>query len=403
MLIDVVGIGADAEDLNDAARRVLPSAQVVVGSPRQLAVVQELVGDAVQVPLPSPLRPGLRRVVQEHADKSLVILASGDPLFHGIGTVCVQEFGANQVRVTPAVSSVTLACARLGWASNAVHVVSLVTGSPAHVVAQLVPGRRVMVLSRDASSPGMVRELLRQQGFGESSMWVLSDLGSASERVEQVAVSADQATVSWTDLNVIAVDVAGGAAHSIAPGLPEDLFEHDGQITKRQMRAVTLAYLRPLAGETLWDLGAGAGSVGIEWLRLAPDAQVFAVERQPERAARCVANAEKLGVPGLHVVSEDSATAVGHLPEPNAIFVGGGLTSPGLVKTCWLRLRPGGRLVANAVTLESQALVADWHRELGGQLVQVGVSSARPVGDFWGWQPAMPVVLWCVEKKKGLL
>lgn len=385
-VITVVGVGADGWDgLVPASRRAVEAADVVVGSARQLALVPET--GAERVPLPSPLLPNLPGLLDSLPDRAVCVLASGDPMFHGIGSTLVRLVGAERVRVLPHVSSVSLACARLGWPVESVEVVSLVGRPPAALRAALQPGRRVLVLGGTA---GVVGDTLDEAGYGPSRVVVLSDLGAPTE-----AVGVE------SGLQVIAVDCVaapGSRPFARVPGLPDDAFEHDGQLTKREVRAVSLSRLAPFPGELLWDVGAGAGSIAIEWMRAHPSCRAVAVESRPERAARVRRNADALGVPALRVVEGGAPAALDGLPRPDAVFVGGGVTVPGLVEACWTALVPGGRLVANAVTLESEAVVAGWYGRLGGDLVRLAVQRASPVGGFTGWRAAMPVTVWSVRK-----
>jgi precorrin-6Y C5,15-methyltransferase (decarboxylating) len=260
-------------------------------------------------------------------------------------------------------------------------------------------GARLLVLSRDANTPHEVADLLCAQGFGASMLTVLGRLGATDE--SRADVSADELAGSrptLPSLNVLAVSCVGPRGLGETPGLPESAYDHDGQITKREVRAVTLAALGPRPGELLWDVGGGSGSIGIEWLRAHPACRAVVIEQDPARAARIRRNAANLGVPSLGVVTGSAPESLAGLAKPDAIFIGGGLTAGGLVEACWAALGPGGRLVANAVTLESQALVIRLREEHGGDLVKLDVARTTEVGRFTGWRPAMPVVQWAVTK-----
>jgi len=382
-VIAVVGIGADGwEGLSDAARREVAAADVLLGSARQLALVP---GGAERVAWPSPLVPALPGLLAAHAGRRVCVLASGDPMFHGIGSTLVRLLGADAVRVVPHPSSVSLACARLGWALDSVDVVSLVGRPASLLVPHLHPGRRVLVLG---GSPAEVAALT-----GDARLTVLERLGGPDERVHHDLADADP-------LHVLAVECAEGG-HPLVPGLPDDAFEHDGQLTKREVRAVALALLGPRPGELLWDVGAGSGSISVEWSRTHPACRAIAVERDAARAARIGRNAAALGVPGVEVVVGAVPGAL-DLPTPDAVFIGGGLTAPGVVERCWAALRPGGRLVANAVTLESEAVLARWRGVLGGSLTRLSVSRDKPVGGFTGWRTHMPVTTWAVTKGRAV-
>jgi precorrin-6Y C5,15-methyltransferase (decarboxylating) len=299
---------------------------------------------------------------------------------------------------------VSLACARLGWGIDGVEVLSVVGRPLAAVHPAVQPGRRLVVLSQDAASPAALAALLVARGYGGSPMTMLADLGGPAEcQVAATAFAWPRVPVG-SDLNVVAVECwpDPGARHlPRTPGLPDDAYEHDGQITKAEVRALTLCRLGPAPGELLWDVGAGSGSIGIEWMRTHSSCRAVAVEPRADRADRVARNAEALGVPGLRVVLGRAPEALAGLPpRPAAVFVGGGLTVPGVLDGCWDALAPGGRLVANAVTVESEGLLATWHARLGGDLVRLSVSRASPVGGFTGWRPMMPVTQWCVTKRR---
>lgn len=388
MTIVVVGIGADGwTGLAEPVRAELTSCDTLFGSARQLALIPL---ETPKKAWPSPLLPALDELLSGHEGKRFGVLASGDPLLSGIGTTLVQRFG--DVRIVPAVSSVTLARARLGWSAEETEVVSVVGRNVHRVARVLTPGARLLVLSSDASSPAKIAELLTAQGFGDSSLTVFEQLGSPAER--RVAGVARRWSQVVDPLNVVAIECADGPGLAVLPGLPDDAFEHDGQLTKRDLRALALARLAPLPGQLLWDVGAGAGSVAIEWSRAHPSNRAIAVERDPSRGARILRNAERLGVPDLRVVTGAAPAALADLPSPDAVFLGGGLSS---WRRCWDALAPGGRLVAHAVTLESERTLAAGYAECGGELVRIAVEHAAPLGGFTGWTPARTVTQWSVS------
>ncbi|WP_104526233.1 precorrin-6y C5,15-methyltransferase (decarboxylating) subunit CbiE [Blastococcus atacamensis] len=394
--IVVVGIGADGwEGLSPRARSAVEAADVLRGSARQLALVPPRV-PAERVPWPSPLAPAVPGLRDEHAGRRVVVLASGDPMLSGIGSTLVRALGPDAVEVVPHPSSVTLACARLGWAVEETTVVPVV-GRPVELVApHVTPGRRLLVLGSDGRTPAQVAALVALLGHGASRVRALAQLGGAEERVFEGS-AADWPHADTDPLVVTAVEVVpdpGTVPLPTVPGLPDDAYEHDGQLTKRDVRAVTLARLAPLPGQLLWDVGAGSGSIGIEWMRTHPSCRAVAVERDPVRTQRILRNALRLGVPVLDVVEGSAPDALAGLPSPDAVFVGGGATVPGVLDACWSALRPGGRLVVNAVTLESEAVLAQQFARHGGDLVRLGVASASPVGGFTGWRAAMPVTIW---------
>ncbi|GAA3355812.1 precorrin-6y C5,15-methyltransferase (decarboxylating) subunit CbiE [Saccharopolyspora gregorii] len=397
--VDVVGIGADGWDgLTEVARQRISAADVVFGSRRQLDLLPP--GTAEPVAWPSPMLPALPGLFEEHAGRAICVLASGDPMFHGVGATLARVLGAERLRVLPQVSSVALACARMGWAQQDVSVVSLVGRHAELLHPEIQPGRRLIVLSSDAQTPARVAALLVARGFGGSSMAVLGDLGGPGEsRVAATAARWPHPEVAA--LNVIAVHCSpddDAERRPRTPGLPDEAFQHDGQLTKRDVRALTVSRLAPTPGELLWDVGAGAGSIAIEWMRCDPANRAIAVEHREDRAARITTNAMTLGVPGLDVVVGAAPGALDDLEAPDAVFVGGGATVPGVLQRCWDVLRPGGRLVVNAVTIESEVLVADWYARCGGELVRIAAEHASPVGGFTGWRPAMRITQWTVAK-----
>ncbi|MFB7666616.1 precorrin-6y C5,15-methyltransferase (decarboxylating) subunit CbiE [Kitasatospora sp. NPDC056138] len=396
----MVGIGADGwAGLAEPTRAALRAADTVIGGPRQLELLPPEVV-AARLPWPSPLRPAVPGLLAEHADRRLAVLASGDPMFHGIGRALAETVGPERLRVFPHPSSVSYACARLGWPLEDTEVVSLVGRPLDTLTLALHPGRRLLVLSADAGTPAAVAALLTERGYGPSRLRVLEHLGGPQER------QSDGCAEDWpygpgAALNLIAVECAaapGAPRRSLVPGLPDDAYESDGQLTKRHVRAATLAALAPVPGELLWDVGGGSGSIAIEWLRAHRSCRAVSVERDPVRAERIARNAAALGVPRLAVVTGPAPAALAELPTPDAVFIGGGLTAPGLLEACWDALPPGGRLVANTVTLESEALLAAWYRRHGGELLRLAVAHAVPVGGFTGWRQAMPVTQWSVVK-----
>jgi precorrin-6B C5,15-methyltransferase / cobalt-precorrin-6B C5,C15-methyltransferase len=395
----VVGIGADGWDgLPATSRAEVERAEVLLGSARQLALVPPSVG-AERVAWPSPLSEALPGLVEDRVGRAVVVLASGDPMLSGIGTTLTRLLGHDRVRVLPAPSSVSLACARLGWSVEDTTVVTLV-GRPVELLHPHVqPGRRLLVLGSDGGTPAEVAGLLTARGFGASTLTVLGNLGGGDETATSGTAAGWSASSPALAVTAVACTADPGTAPlPTTPGLPDDAYESDGQLTKADVRAVTLARLAPVPGGLLWDVGAGSGSIGIEWMRVDPASRAVAVESSPERAARIGRNAQRLGVPSLQVVAGRAPEALADLPRPDAVFIGGGLTVPGLPEACWDALPAGGRLVANAVTVEGEAVLAGWSGRVGGDLVRISVQHAQPVGRFTGWKPAMPVTIWSVTK-----
>jgi precorrin-6Y C5,15-methyltransferase (decarboxylating) len=398
VVVDVVGLPAVGwSGLGEAERDLVAGAEVLLGAPRHLGLVPPVEGQERHA-WPSPLRPQLPAFLDAYAGRRVVALASGDPLVHGIGGTLVDLLGADAVRVHPAVSSVALAGARMGWDAGTVDVVRITSEGAQEIRGLVAPGRRLVALSRDAGSPAAIATVLAEAGFGLSVVTVLGDLGTPAEtRRETLAATGVDGDVPA--LNVVCVACATDqpeADASPVPGLPDGAYEHDGQLSKRVVRAAALAHLRPSGDELLWDLGAGAGSVAIEWCRAVRGARAIAVERDGERAARITRNARHLGVPGLQVISGVNADALTWLPAPDAVFVGGGADT-GLLHTLLTMIKPGGRLVVHAVTVETEALLLDLHARLGGEVTRLVVETLGPLGRYRGWVPARPVTQWSLE------
>ncbi|WP_168581273.1 precorrin-6y C5,15-methyltransferase (decarboxylating) subunit CbiE [Gephyromycinifex aptenodytis] len=398
--ITLVGIGAEGwSGLSGTSQAALCQAGVVLGSPRQLDLLPPQVS-ARRVCWGSPLLPSLGPLVEQHRGDGLVVLASGDPMHFGVGRALIAQVGPDAVHVLPHPSSITLACARLGWPVEDVTVVSGVGRPLESVRAALHEGARVLLLSAGAQTPGELAELLTASGYGDSTMNVLAELGADTETLVS-SPARDWPGDQVSALNIVGVECRRDPAAlrlGLTPGLPDEAYLSDGQLTKRDVRAITLATLAPAPGELLWDVGAGSGSISIEWMRAHPSARAIAIESHPNRAARIEANARALGVPALRLVQGRAPQALQGLPSPDAIFVGGGLTSAGLLDQCWAALRPGGRLVANTVTLDSEALLFQAYQRLGGQLTRIAIEKASAVGSFTSWTPARPVTQWSVVK-----
>ena len=391
-MIVVVGIGADGmAGIAPTSRAELHRATVVYGSRRQLELLDAGVA-AARREWPSPMLPALRTLL-DGADGDVHVVASGDPLLHGVGGVLIRMHGADLVAVLPHVSSVTLACARVGWPVQDTEIISLVTAEPHTAVRR---GGRAVVLSRDGGSPAALARLLTDTGRGESELTVLEQLGGPTE-LRRGATAREWASRPPTGvdaLNVIAVRYLPD--ERILATLPDDALEHDGQLTKQSMRAVTMAALAPRPGEMLWDVGSGSGSIAIEWCRAGTGCRAIAFERSEERRARITANVAAFGA--AVTVRPGAPGAFDAESSPDVIFVGGGVSQPGLLDACWDRLPAGGRLVANVVTVESEAVLAQWYSRHGGELRRFQHSRGEPVGGFTGWRPAMPVTQWIASK-----
>jgi precorrin-6Y C5,15-methyltransferase (decarboxylating) len=395
-VIEVVGLSARGwDDLPERLRGLIRDADVLLGSPRQLDLIPHFAAQQ-RLAYPSPLRQGLPTLLGEVSGRRVVALASGDPLLAGIGSTLVEMLGAAAVRVHPAVSSAALARARMGWPEESTQLVRLRGGDLDVLRRFLFPERRLIILSRDADTPAAVAQLFVAEGYGDSMMTVLGDLGGDNEsRTESIARDWQGQAPA---LNVVCVACAGARrAASLAPGLPDEAFDHDGQLTKRDLRASALARLMPCPGELLWDVGAGAGSVAIEWLRSEPGCRAIAIDHNLDRCKRIRRNAEALGAPSLDVLHAEVPDALASLPRPDAIFVGGGATRETL-ELSWSALRPGGRLVVHAVTLETETIMIECWKRRGGELSRHSMEHLEPIGRYHGWRPARAVVQWSVVK-----
>ena len=394
----VVGIGEDGVDgLSPAARRLVAQAAFVVGGRRHLALAGPL--SAETLVWPSPIENALD-VIEAHRGRSVCVLATGDPFFFGVGAMLMRRFAADEMICVPAPSAFALGAARLGWSQQDCALLTL-HGRPLEaIIPHLQPGARILALSWDDATPAKLAALLSARGMGRAKLTVCEAMGGLSERVRTTEAQT-YALDNVAALNTIALEVVVDRGARILPraaGLPDDWFEHDGQITKREIRAMTLSQLAPARGELLWDVGSGSGSVAIEWMLADPANRAVAIEARHDRAARAARNALTFGVPALSVVTGEAPQALADLPTPDAIFIGGGAGAPEMIERAIVALAPGGRLVVNAVTLETQAALVDWRARHGGELTQIAVAHAEPVGRFSGWRAAMPVVQWRLVK-----
>lgn len=397
--ITVVGIGADGwPGLNDRARAAILSAEEVIGSDRQLASLPR--GAPPRRAWPSPITPLIDELVTRESG-AICVLASGDPMLHGVGATLARRIPRGRLTVISHASALALACARMGWPEAEVELVSAV-GRPLDVVTRMLqPGRRLVVYSTGENGAAEIARVLCDRGYGPSAFVVMEQLGADGESA--IGSTAD----TFGDrpvhpLHAIAITCARAPTTTIlplVPGLPDAAYDHDGALTKRHVRAATLAALAPTPNALLWDIGAGSGSIAIEWLRTEATAQAIAVEPRQGRAKRIARNAEQLGVPALEVIIGTAPEVLAGLDSPDAVFIGGGVTTTGVVATSWAALAAGGRIVANAVTLEGEQALIAARAAYGGDLVRLEVSHAEPIGSFTAWRPALPVVQWSTEKR----
>lgn len=390
--LTVVGIGEDGfSGLGKNARRALIGAERIFGSPRQLALLPRCIGgERLTWTSPFSLTPVLAL-----RGEPVCVLASGDPMYYGVGASLARHVPAADMQVLPMPSSCALAAARLGWPLQDVLTVSVVARPLATLNRHLYSGVRLLVLSNDGHSPAAIAALLCERGFGPSRLQVFEHLGGPAER--RLEGTADQwEATEIAALNLVAIDcLAAPDAPRLSPvaGLPDSNFRHDGQLTKRDVRAITLARLAPCPGELLWDVGAGCGSIGIEWMRAHPSCRALAIEADEGRQQFIEHNRDALGVPGLQLVRGRAPDALHGLERPDAVFIGGGVTREGVLARCWEQLRPGGRLVANAVTLQSELALVDWRERHGGELTRIHIAHAQPLGAFDTWRQALPITL----------
>jgi precorrin-6B C5,15-methyltransferase / cobalt-precorrin-6B C5,C15-methyltransferase len=393
--LSIVGIGEDGiEGLSAVARGLISGAEIVFGGKRHLGLAGPLIHGAVR-PWPSPFESAVAEVLAQHG-RAVCVLASGDPYHYGIGALLAQHVAPNETVVVPAPSAFSLAAARLGWPLADCALVSLHGRELDRVRPHLQPGARVLALTSDGDGPAALAGLLATIGFGTSWLTVLEALGGPRERI-RATTAAEFDLGEIAALNTVAIEVAaqdGARIIARAAGLPDAMFEHDGQITKREVRAVTLSSLAPRRGELLWDVGAGAGSVAIEWMLADPSLRASAIEAKSERAARIRRNAASFGVPGIEIVQGAAPGALNGLPVPDAIFVGGGASDTGVLDAVVAALRSGGRLVVNAATLQTEALLLARHAVLGGELIRIAIARAEPVGGMTAFRPALPVTQW---------
>ncbi len=396
--LTIVGIGEEGLDgLTHAARRVIAQAELVVGGRRHLALIGSLEREALA--WASPIEATFPAILGRRPSP-VCVLASGDPFCFGIGSVLARYVPPRETACFPQASAFSLAAARLGWAQQDCTLLSLCGRPLETLLPALHPGARMLALSEDHSTPAKVAALLCTRGFGPSRLTICEAMGGPREKLRS-AVADGFALDGIDPLNTLAIEVEAcpdAQVSTLVAGRPERWFEHDGQITKAEIRAITLAKLAPRRGEMLWDIGAGSGSVAIEWMLAHPANRAVAVERHPERAARIRRNAAALGVPALMVAEGAAPEACAGLARPDAVFIGGGAGLPGVIDLCLEALGAGGRLVINAVTIETQGAVIERFRSHGGALTSLQFAQADPVGGFHGWRAAMPVTQWVLVK-----
>ncbi|MDP6331853.1 MAG: precorrin-6y C5,15-methyltransferase (decarboxylating) subunit CbiE [SAR324 cluster bacterium] len=407
----VIGIGEDGwDDLSADSRELLYKSEIVIGGERHLKMIP---GDweGERIIWASPIREAVTKILdwrpsEPGSGKKVAVMASGDPLCYGIAAKLLRHLPIEEIWIKPALSTFSLICSRVGWSLPDIETLTI-HGRPLEMLHTFVqPGAKLLVLNQDEGSPKQAAELLAARGFGKSQITVLEHLGGSKER--QFSGQAD----SWNHpdgaaLNAMAIEcIAGTRANVLAriPGLPDDAFLHDGQLTKREIRAATLSRLMPVVDQVLWDVGAGCGSVAIEWMRCNPRCKAVAIEKSESRLKMIQQNAFQLGVPMLDIVPGNAPEVLVDLPAPDAIFIGGGLSGGNMLETCWNALNPGGRLVANAVTLEGEQKLVQWQKVnaekngASGDLARLAVSHVETLGKFQSWKEVRSVTQLTVIK-----
>ena len=395
--LHIVGIGVVCLDgLVPAARSVVESADVIIGGARHHQMVG--IHSAEQMKWPSPF-DALISQLQTLRGKRVVVLATGDPLWFSVGARIGRSIDPAEITYYPQISAFQLASARMGWSMADVEALT-VHGRPVEqIISFIQPNQRLLILTTGGQTPGQIAKFLADRGFGASKMTVLAAMGGGNElRFDGIAATWDHEVPAFNTLAVDCIAAPDAALLPRVPGLPDELFEHDGTMTKRETRAVTIAKLMPMRGALLWDIGTGCGSVAVEWMRAARYAQAIGIEPRADRRAMAAQNALALGTPTLELVAGTAPEVLQGLAAPDAIFVGGGLTD-GVFDAAWAALKPLGRFVSNAVTLESEAILMELHKKYGGELVRLAVTRSEPVGPYRGWRPFMPVTQWSLIKR----
>jgi precorrin-6Y C5,15-methyltransferase (decarboxylating) len=393
--LSIIGIGEDGvAGLSPIALSCLDKAKIIFGGERHLSMLPAD-DNSQKIPWKSPFPTSITEIISRRGE-AVCILASGDPLCYGVGATILKDIPISEITIIPAPSAFSLACSRLGWSLTEVETLSL-CGRPVSLLQSYIyPGAKLLILSEGKHTPAIVAEILINRGYGNSRITVLEKMGSINE-----SIITDIAS-NWQEENIAALNTIvveciadkGIVGLSRFPGLPDSAFHHDGQLTKREVRAVTLSSLAPLPGELLWDVGAGCGSISIEWLRSDRRCRAIAIEQNSTRLNYIADNAAALGTPNLQIMAGKALEVIPNLPTPNAIFIGGGVTAPEILENCWNVLLPGGRMVVNVVTLEGEQRLYQWHEKVGGNFTRITIQRAEPIGKFLGWKSMSPVTQW---------
>lgn len=395
--LDVIGIGEDGVDgLSASALACLKSADVIIGGDRHHILTPNL--KAKRIAWPSPFDAMIDEI-KSHRGNNIVILVTGDPLWYSVGARLLKAIPKEEVRFHPQLSAFQWAACRMGWSIADCETITIHGRPDSQFLPHLAPNVRMLLLTQDSESPKNVASMLTKLGFGKSRMTVLAALGGAGE--ERFESTAGDWGPTVPDFHTLAIECIGDESarwFSRVGGLPDDAFLHDGQMTKKVVRSATISALAPYPDAHLWDVGAGCGSIAIEWMRAARGASATAIEPESSRIEMIRENSVRLGTEKIVIIEGRAPEALEGLQSPDAVFIGGGFTSENVFETCWNALRSGGRLVVNAVTVESEARLFDLQTKFGGDLSRLSVQQAEPVGRFKGWKPHMPVTQWTVVK-----
>ncbi|QSV53076.1 MAG: precorrin-6y C5,15-methyltransferase (decarboxylating) subunit CbiE [Dolichospermum sp. UKL201] len=393
--LSIIGIGEDGlAGLSPIAVSCFDKAKIIFGGERHLSMLPPD-DNREKISWKSPFTTSITEIINRRG-QAVCILASGDPLCYGVGATILKDINISEITIIPAPSAFSLACSRLGWSLTEVETLSL-CGRPVSLVQSYIyPGAKLLILSEGKNTPGHVAEILINRGYGNSQITVLEKMGNIEETIiTDIATNWQEENIAL--LNTIAVECIadrGIVGLSRFPGLPDSAFHHDGQLTKREVRAVTLSSLAPLPGELLWDVGAGCGSISIEWMRSDRRCRAIAIEQNSTRLNYIADNAAALGTPNLQIMAGKALEVIPNLPAPNAIFIGGGVTASEILENCWDVLLPGGRMVVNVVTLAGEQRLYQWYEKVGGNFTRIAIQRAEPIGKFLGWKAMSPVTQW---------
>ncbi|MBE9250201.1 precorrin-6y C5,15-methyltransferase (decarboxylating) subunit CbiE [Dolichospermum sp. LEGE 00240] len=393
--LSIIGIGEDGlVGLSPIALSCLEKAKIIFGGERHLSMIPQD-DNREKISWKSPFSTSITDIIN-YRGEAVCILASGDPLCYGVGATILKDIDISEITIIPAPSAFSLACSRLGWSLTEVETLSL-CGRPVSLLQSYIyPGAKLLILSEGKNTPAVMAEILINRGYGNSRITILEKMGNINENIiTDIAGNWQEKNIA--PLNTIAVECIadkGIIGLSRFPGLPDSAFHHDGQLTKREVRAVTLSSLAPLPGELLWDVGAGCGSISIEWMRSDRRCRAIAIEQNSTRLNYIADNAAALGTPNLQIMAGKALEVILNLPAPNAIFIGGGVTAPEILENCWNALLPGGRMVVNIVTLEGEQRLYQWYETVGGNFTRIAIQRAEPIGKFLGWKSMSPVTQW---------